>query len=75
VSEIAKEAFDRIGVLYDIERQIAGQSPEVRLSVRQDKSEPKVEAFRQWAEQQLTRIPGKRNLARAFRYGVSVRSG
>lgn len=70
-SEIAKEALERIGALYDIERQIAGQSPEARLSVRQNKSKPRVEAFRQWAEQQLTRIPGKSNLAKAFRYGLS----
>ena len=70
-SEIAKEALDRIGVLYDIERQVADQPPKTRLSVRQDKSKPKVEAFRQWAEQNLTRIPGKSDLAKAFRYGLS----
>ena len=29
-----------------------------------------VEAFRAWAEQQLTRIPGKSDLAKAFRYGL-----
>jgi transposase len=33
-SQIAKEALDRIGKLYDIERQIAGQSAEVRRAVR-----------------------------------------
>ena len=69
-SEIAKEALDRIGKLYDIERQIAGQSAELRRAVRQDKSKPQVEAFRAWAEQQLTRIPGKSDLAKAFRYGL-----
>jgi len=42
-----------------------------RLRVRQTKSKPKVEALRQWAEQQLTRIPGKGDLAKAFRYGLS----
>lgn len=70
-SEIAKEALDRIGKLYDIERQIAGQSAEVRRAVRQEKTKPKVEAFRAWAEQQLTRIPGKSDLAKAFRYGLN----
>ena len=35
-SEIAKEALDRIGKLYDIERWIAGQSAEVRRAVRQE---------------------------------------
>ena len=70
-SGIAKVALDRIGKLYDIERQIAGQSAELRRTVRQDKSKPQVEAFRAWAEQQLTRIPGKSDLAKAFRYGLS----
>ncbi|RVN00238.1 IS66 family transposase, partial [Sinorhizobium meliloti] len=31
----------------------------------------KVEALRVWAEAQLTRIPGKGDLASAFRYGLS----
>ena len=70
-SEIAREALDRIGKLYDVEREIAGQPAEARLRVRQTKSKPKVEALRQWAERQLTRIPGKGDLAKAFRYGLS----
>ncbi len=70
-SEIAREALDRIGELYDIEREIAGQPADVRLAVRQKRSKPKVDAFCQWAERQLTRIPGKSDLAKAFRYGLS----
>jgi len=70
-SQIAREALDRIGELYGIEREVAGQPAEARLRVRQTKSKPKVEALRQWAEQQLTRIPGKGDLAKAFRYGLS----
>ena len=34
-SEIAREALDRIGKLYDIEREIAGQSAEMRKAARQ----------------------------------------
>ena len=60
-----------IGALYDIERSITGQPADVRRTTRQELSKPKVEAFRAWAEQQLTRIPGKGDLARAFRYGLS----
>ncbi|WP_438987988.1 IS66 family transposase [Marivivens donghaensis] len=70
-SEIAREALERIGALYDIEREINGQSAAVRKAVRQDKSKAKVEAFRVWADKQLTRIPGKGDLAKAFRYGLS----
>ena len=70
-SEIAREALDRIGALYDIEREITGRSADLRKAVRQKNSKPKVEAFRAWAERQLTRIPGKGDLAKAFRYGLS----
>ena len=70
-SAIAREALDRIGALYDIEREIAGQPADVRRAVRQEQSRPKVDAFRAWAERQLTRIPGKGDLAKAFRYGLS----
>lgn len=70
-SEIAREALDRIGALYDTERDIAGQPADIRLAARHKHSKAKVEAFRVWAEAQLTRIPGKGDLARAFRYGLS----
>lgn len=70
-SEIAREALDRIGAIYDIERDIAGQSGDVRLAARQRLSRPKVEAFFAWSQQQLLRIPGKGALAKAFRYGLS----
>lgn len=70
-SEIAREALDRIGALYDIERDITGQPAEIRVAARRTHSEPKVVAFRLWAERQLTRIPGKSDLAKAFRYGLS----
>lgn len=70
-SAIAQEALQRIGDLYDIEARIVGQSAEVRHAVRQKESRPKVDAFKVWAEAQLKRIPGKSDLAKAFRYGLS----
>jgi transposase len=70
-SEIAKEALDRIGQLYDVERDIKGLPADERHAVRQQQTKPKVEAFRAWAEAQLARIPGKSDLAKAFRYGLS----
>ncbi|MEF3129763.1 IS66 family transposase [Rhizobium leguminosarum] len=70
-SEIAREALDRIGALYDIERDIAGQPADIRLAARQKHSKSKVGAFRIWAEAQLSRIPGKSDLATALRYGLS----
>lgn len=73
-STIAREALDRIGALYDIEREITGQSADIRLAARQKHSAPKVDAFFAWAENQLALIPGKGDLAKAFRYGLSRRA-
>ncbi len=62
-SEIAREALDRIGNIYDVERDINGQVAGVRHAARQKLSLPKVVAYFAWSEQQLLRIPGKGDLA------------
>ncbi|MDO6724969.1 IS66 family transposase [Celeribacter halophilus] len=72
-SAISREAIDRIGKIYDIEREINGRPADVRHAARQKHSAPQVEAFFTWSEQQLLRLPGKSNLAKAFRYGLSRR--
>jgi transposase len=73
-SAVAREALDHIGALCDIEREITGQTADIRLAARQKHSAPKVDAFFTGAESQLTRIPGKGDLARAFRYGLTRRA-
>ena len=70
-SPIAQEALERIGSLYMIERQINGHPLDERLAVRQTKSKPLAAAFKAWLEQQLPKISGKSDLARAIRYGLS----
>ncbi|NIE81627.1 IS66 family transposase [Asaia sp. As-1742] len=70
-STIAREALDRIGALYDIERQIMGRPAQQRLAVRQQESRPRVEKFRVWCDAQLARIPGKGELAKAIRYALN----
>ena len=67
-SPIAFEALERIGKLYDIEAAINGKPLDRRNAVRQKDSRPHVEAFRTWCEHQLTRVPGKGDLAKAMRY-------
>ncbi len=70
-SEIAREALDRIGALYDIEAQISGRPAAERHAIRQEQSRPRAEAFRIWAEEQLRHISGKGDLAKAFRYALN----
>ena len=68
---IAKEALDRIGALFDIERVIAGKPPDIRRNVRQRTARPKLDELAAWFDAQLQKIPGKSDLARAIRYARS----
>jgi transposase len=67
-SPIAKEALDRIGDLYQVEKTIAGLTPDVRRRERQQRSKPIAEALAAWAETTLRRLSRKSELAKAFRY-------
>lgn len=67
-SAIAKEALDRIGALFDIERLIAGSPAERRRSVRQRMAKPRIDELGVWLDAQLQKIPGKSDLAGAIRY-------
>jgi hypothetical protein len=67
-SPIAFEALERIGALYDVEREIAGRPAEERRLIRQERSRGLVEAFQAWCEDRLRRIPGKGDLPTAMRY-------
>jgi len=70
-SSIAKAALDKIGALFDIERPIAGRSPEHRRNVRQRLAKPKLDELANWLDEQLDLISGKTDLAGAIRYARS----
>jgi transposase len=70
-SAIAKEALDRIGALFDIERPIKGAPPDIRRAVRQRTAKPKIDELGLWLDAQLAKIPGKSDLAKAIRYARS----
>src|SRR5262245_3989067 len=70
-SPIAKQALDKIGALFDIERLIAGQVSEQRRRVRADNAKAKLDELQLWLDEQLRRIPGRSDLASAIRYTQS----
>jgi transposase len=70
-SPIAKEALEKIGVLFDIERPIKGKPPDVRQQVRAELAKPRLEELAAWLDQQLQRVPGRSELAKAIRYARS----
>jgi transposase len=65
---LAEKALRRIAELYSIEAEVRGLHAEHRLSVRQQRSRPRVEAMRAWLAEQLERISGRSTLAQAMRY-------
>ena len=67
-SPIAAQALRRIGELYAIERQIRGAVPEVRRSVRRERSAPVLDALREWLSTTLRTVSAKSPLAGAIRY-------
>jgi transposase len=71
-SPLAREALERIGEIFAIEREINGQSAEQRLAVRQARSAPKLAALKDFLETCLTRISRKADLAEAIRYSLTL---
>jgi transposase len=70
-SPLAREALERIGELFAIEREINGQSAETRLAVRQAKSVPLLTSLKSFYDRTLERISRKATLAEAIRYSTN----
>lgn len=70
-SPIAKQALDKIGALFDIERRIVGQVLEERRAARIAEAKPKLGDLATWLDYQLKRLPGKSKFAGAIRYARS----
>jgi transposase len=70
-SPIAEEALRRIGELYAIEAEIAGQPAERRLTARQARAVPLLAALHGWLGTQRRRLSAKNALARAIQYALA----
>jgi transposase len=68
---IATEALARIKLLYDIEAEVRGSSPEVRRAVRQQRSRHVIEALKPWFEDNLARMSKGSKLAEGIAYGLN----
>jgi transposase len=69
-SPLAAEALRRVGELYAVEAEIRGRPAEDRLTVRQERSRPIVDALHAWLTAQLGRVSGKSTLAGAIRHAL-----
>src|SRR5690348_8903472 len=67
-SPIAKETLERIGQLYEVEKDINGRAPDPRRRERQQRSKPIATALAAWGEEIRRKLSRKSELAGAFRY-------
>jgi transposase len=74
-SPIAEEALRRIAALYEIEASIRGKPADDRRAVRQQRSRLLVEALHAWLSEQLGRVSGRSNVAKAIRYAINHWNG
>jgi transposase len=70
-SPLATEAVQRIGQLYDIEREIRGRSPDERKQARQARARPIVDAMHTWLEVSLSKLSRKSDVAVAIQYALN----
>jgi transposase len=69
-SPIAADLLTRVAALYAIEAEIRGHPAEHRQRVRSERSRPIVAGLHGWLTEQLPRIFGASDLARAMRYAL-----
>ena len=69
-SAIAGEAVERIGLLYDIEREIRGKPASLRCEIRQARARPQIDELYRWFNKTLTGLSRKSDTAAAIRYAL-----
>jgi transposase len=67
---IAIEAVERIDVLFAIEREINGMTPQQRLTVRAERSRPLVAELETWLRAQRSKLSSKSETAKAIDYSL-----
>ena len=68
---IARQALERIGKLFEVERAINGKPPDERARTRRGHSRPLLDALKAFFEASLRKLPGKSDLAAAIRYALT----
>jgi len=70
-SAIAAEAIERIGLFYDIEREIRGKPAEIRCEIRLARARPLMNALHRRFNETLTGLSRKSDIPMAIRYALS----
>jgi len=66
------EAIERIALLYAIEKEIRGRSPDERRRIRNARARPLLESMHHWLKTSLATLSRKSNTAAAIHYALSL---
>ncbi len=69
-SPVAKDALERIGQLYGIEKEIRGQSPGERREIRRARSRPLLDSLQAWLKTTVSKMSRKSDVALAIQYAL-----
>jgi transposase len=69
-SALAEAALQRIGALYEIEREVQLLEPNARLDIRQRRSRPLADALHAWMTMQRARVSEGSAIAKALDYSL-----
>ena len=67
-SQLAEQALQLIGRLYDIERQVEGADPQERWRIRQEQSQGVIAELHDWLNAQRAKVPEGSATAKAIDY-------
>jgi transposase len=67
---IAAEAVERIDMLFAIEREINGASPQLRVRARHERSQPLVVDLQSWLREQRARVSKNSEVGKAIDYSL-----
>lgn len=65
---VTEQALGRIGELYDIEREIRGQPPDLRREIRQCEAVPRLATLKAWLEETAAKLSRKSDTTAAILY-------
>jgi transposase len=69
-SLVAEQALGFIGLLYDVEREVAQFTPDDRRRIRQEKALPVADALNAWMMAQRQKVPEGSAIAKALDYSL-----
>ncbi len=69
-SQLAEQALQLMGQLYEVERQAKGLSAAQRLQLRQQQARPIADALHAWMQAHRQKVPANTGIARALDYSL-----